>query len=472
MNWPTLTAGILSEHQVEHLGKATSRKLGILGGSPGTGKTFAVAQVVKQLGELIGYSQIATAAPTGKAAVRLSEAMNLYGIPLRARTIHSLLKVESSTDGWTFAFNHSNRLPCKAIVVDESSMIDTDLAASLFAARARGTLMLIVGDVNQLPPVGHGAPLRDMIAAGVPYGELRVIRRQQDEGGIVQACADIRDGKPFKCEGNLRMVAADGPEKQKALMLDTIEKAARHFGCDPVWDIQVLCAVNKASDISRRELNKILQNALNPNPSIKGSPFRMADKVVNTKNNLFKLLCPHCEGQGFVLDAAGRATPCRMCGELERDDKGRVYVANGELGEVISVLPGCFWIRLSSPDRLVLVPRGQVEETTADEDPAGDEEGNVEEKLGTGCDWDLGYSISTHKSQGSEWKITLVMLDESGGAKRVCSREWLYTAISRAKQCCALVGNLSTAHGFCKRTVIDKRKTFLMQRIIAGMEKF
>ena len=207
MDWPTLTEGPLSAHQVEEIAKALrGDNLAVLGGSPGTGKTFSAAQIISAIGDEIGYSSIAVAAPTGKAAVRCNETMGSYNLPVKARTWHSLLKVVTNEtgSGWSFEHGRNKRLPFSVLVGDESSMLDVDMAASIFAARAKGTKVLLIGDVNQLPPVGHGAPLRDLIAAGVPYGELREIRR--NAGGIVQACADIRDGLNFKCEGSPRLV--------------------------------------------------------------------------------------------------------------------------------------------------------------------------------------------------------------------------------------------------------------------------
>lgn len=442
--WPGVgSCEQLSDHQRENLAAATTGPLGILGGSPGTGKTFAAAQLIKLLGDLYGFDQIAAAAPTGKAAVRLTEALSAYGIPLAARTIHSLLAVEQADDrgGWSFAHNRNNPLPYKVLVIDEASMIDADLACSLFAARARGAMVLIIGDVNQLPPVGHGAPLRDMIAAGVPYGELREIRR--NSGAIVEACADIRDGKAFRCGENLQLVDAAGPRQQIDAMVDTVKSAAQQLGVHPVWGVQVLCAVNKKSDLSRRELNRVLQAQLNPAPATPGTPFRRGDKVVNTKNGHFPLA----------------EIPAKT-DELQLSSDGKTYVANGELGEVMLVEPNYMHVRLTAPDRLIVVPRG-----AADVD---DDQANDGESTGTGCNWDLGYALSVHKSQGSEWPAVVVMVDDSGAAKRVCSREWLYTAISRAKQCCYLVGKLGVASGFTRRTAIDKRKTFLAYQIKEG----
>lgn len=459
MNWPTLTADPLSPHQVEQLGRATVKNLGILGGGPGCGKTFAVAQLVKALGELIGFNQIACAAPTGKAAVRLTEMMQSppHHLPLVARTIHSLLKVESSDGGWSFAFNRGNPLPFKVLIIDEASMIDTSLACDLLAARPRGCLMLWVGDTGQLPPVGHGAPLRDMIAAGVPYGELREIHRNQ--GGIVQACADIRDGKPFRCDGNLKHILANNPTAARLAMVDLIDVTSRQFGIDPAWGVQVLCAVNRKSELSRRELNKLLQNHLNPNPAIPGSPFRLRDKVMNTRNGWFPLV-------EIGERKNGRIELVDNDDNLTLNDKGHVYCANGELGEVVRIESGFFHVQLSAPRRLIIVPRGKAE--VAEDEPAGDEDGNSEESTGTGCDWVLGFACTTHKSQGAEWPVIIYMVDEA--AQRLVTREHVYTGLSRAKQCCVLIGKLGVAQGFCKRTAIDKRRTFLADRIRSGLK--
>jgi exodeoxyribonuclease V alpha subunit len=444
MKWPTKFPDDLSPHQVEQLQRATTHSLGVLGGSPGTGKTYTAARLIRAVGQVIGFDQIAAACPTGKAAVRLTEALNGEGLPIAAKTIHSLLQVEQGGEdgGWRFAHDRNNPLPFKVLVFDEFSMCDVDLAASLFAARARGTLVLIIGDVNQLPPVGHGAPLRDMIAAGVPYGELREIKRQQSEGGrvhaVIQACADIRDGKPFQCREELRHINAPSAAYQVDAMVDTVNRSARELGVHPVWGVQVLCAVNSKSELSRKELNRVLQAQLNPMPAEHGSPFRVNDKVVNTKNGYFPLV----EAPPKVEDV-----------QLNKD--GKAYSANGELGEVMLVESKFLHVRLSAPDRFILVPRGEAD--------VNDDNEKDDEASGTGCNWDLGYALSVHKFQGSEIPVAVVMIDES--AKRVCSREWIYTALSRGKQQVYLIGKLSVAHAFCKRTAIDKRKTFLKEKI-------
>jgi hypothetical protein len=200
-------------------------------------------------------------------------------------------------------------------------------------------------------------------------------------------------------------------------------------------------------------LNRLLQNHLNPNEAVKGSPFRLKDKVINTRNGWYPLVeVERHNGKVQIIDNDENLT-------LNAD--GKVYCANGELAEVVKVEANYFHVRLSAPKRLIIVPRGPAEATDSE-----DGEAETEDKTtGTGCDWELGYAISTHRSQGSEWPVVIVMIDDSGAAKRVCSREHLYTSISRAKQCCVLVGKLGVAQGFCRRTAIDKRKTMLVHRI-------
>ena len=440
--WPEFdfAAEGLTEHQAAEFYNATERgEIGILGGSPGTGKTYTAAVSIRQLVEEFGVDSICVCAPTGKAAVRISEAMAAHSLPIVARTIHATLGVDQvdSRDGWSFQHNAANPLPERFIVVDESSMIDASLMASLLAARARGSFILFIGDVNQLPPVGHGAPLRDMIAAGVPYGELREIKR--NDGGIVQACADMRDGKVFQCRGNLVNAAAGSPQRQAEVVLETIAQAATE-NVNPVWDCQVLVAVNRRSKVSRKEVNAELQKHLNHNPIVPGSPFRLADKVVNTRNRFYP--------------PADRDQPLED--ESVANDKGDIYVANGELGRVTRVEPKFLEVALTGPDRLIRVPRGS----------GSDDDGeNADEASGTGCDWDLAYALSVHKSQGSEWPIVIVLVDEYPGARSICDRAWLYTAISRAKEVCYLVGRKLTADRFCRANNISKRKTFLRELI-------
>lgn len=440
----------VTPHQDEHVATAFgTSNIGILGGSPGTGKTFTIAHYIKSLaGQVGGWRHIAVCAPTGKAAVRMTEAMGNVGVPLRATTVHSLLGVvKSDQSGWSFRYGFGNPLPFRVIVVDEMSITDTDLFNSLMIARANGCMIVLVGDVNQLPPVGHGAPLRDMIAAGVPYGELTKLHRTA--GAIAKACAAIKNGedwtefvsaRPNLAEKlNLVHVPASSPGSQLSQILSIIN-GAPDLGCHPVWDSQTIVAVNKDTDVSRKAVNTVLQKQVNPNPIVEGTPFRLADKVINTKNRFY----PALDRPGITDDEG-----------VVRDEQGRVYVANGDIGYVIEATSTYVDVKLSGPMRYVRVPRGKKGE--------GEEE--AEDATGTGCDWDLAYGVTCHKMQGSEQKIVIIVLDESNGAKRLCDRAWLYTAISRAKVCCYLVGDLNAARGMCRNNTIAKRKTFLKELI-------
>lgn len=425
--WPTEIDDI-SEHQQSEIVKCLQGSICVLGGSPGTGKTYTAARVIYEIGKQMGFDSIAVAAPTGKAAVRITQAMQAYGLPLQARTWHSLLRVgetDSESGNWQFDHHEDNPWPFQLIVGDESSMIDTNLMSSIMRATAKNCRLLFIGDVNQLPPVGHGAPLRDLIRAGVPYGELREIKR--NSGGIVEACASIRDGQPWQPSDNL--VLAGGDQLQS--ILDELAKS-KGSGLDPVWDCQVIVAVNEKSKLSRKVVNDFLQSELNQSAKVAGTPFRINDKVVCLKNSYFPLIesDQHPEDSGI-----------------------ETRVMNGELGKVVEIADKFLTIRIEDPYRLIRVPRDKS---------YGDE---------YVCNWDLGYALSCHKSQGSEWPVVIVLIDEYPGAKMVCSREWLYTAISRAKQRCILAGKKSTADLMCKKVSINKRKTFLSEMILLKLSK-
>jgi len=418
----------IDDHQRKKLAEALISRVAILGGSPGTGKTYSVAMLIRSLlgSGRVSAEDIAIGAPTGKAAVRLSEALEAAGVPMKARTWHSLLGVgnDESRGGWSFQHNEKNKWPFRVIIGDEWSMVDGSLARAIFAARARGCHVLLVGDVNQLAPVGAGAPLRDLIASNVcGYGELTEIKR--NSGGIVEACAAIRDGKRWEEGDNLTLIeAANETATAKALEL---LKQCETDGLDPVWDAQVIVAVNEKSELSRAKINRILQDELNHNPEIKGTPFRLADKIVCTKNSKFPSV------------------------DKTYDDED-LYVANGELANVIAVEETRLIVRLLISGDEIVVPRGKPAKSEGDD-------------AATGCNWDLAYALSCHKMQGSECPVAIVMLDEYPGARRVCSREWLYTSISRAKQHCYLVGKRHIADAMCRLQAINKRKTLLRQRI-------
>lgn len=450
VQWPDVaTVEDITEHQREQLKLATAGPIGILGGSPGTGKTYTAARLIAVLAEQFGIDQIAAGAPTGKAAIRITELMNGYGLSLRARTWHSLLGIGQSagdSGNWGFQHSESNPFRYRVLISDESSMLDTSLMSSILRARAVGTLLLLIGDVNQLLPVGHGAPLRDMIAAGLPYGELREIKR--NSGGIVESCAAIRDNKRWSAGDNLHVVELSNPEQQLKSLVATIRTATEQ-GLDPIWDVQTVVAVNAKSLLSRKAVNELLQKELNPDSAsrTKGCSFAIRDKIVNSKNAFFRLVDEH------ATDTEAE--------ESERNEQGEVFCANGELAEVLQVEEKFFVARLKAPPRVIRIPRGRA--AAVEENGQADSENATPS---TGCSWDLGYALSVHKAQGAEFPWTIVMLDEYPGARMVCTREWIYTALSRAKSRCIVIGKKSVAESMCRKVGIDKRKTFLRELIL------
>lgn len=444
ISWPNINSiQGLSPHQEEGLRSLLARgRLAVLAGGPGTGKTYCAAALIRAWIDQHGAESIAIAAPTGKAAVRITEAMIANGLTLRAKTIHSLLKVSDGGNGSVWKFEHceGNPLPQRLIVCDESSMLDTSLACSLFAALEEDAHVLLVGDVHQLPPVGHGAPLRDIIAAGAPHCRLTEVRR--NAGSIVRACHSIARGEKIVWDEtldwraeeprNLKLVQAATPQIQIDKMLAAIRLVERE-GFDPIADIQVLAAVNAKSPLARKALNAILQTTLNPYGERAGrNPFAVGDKIVNLKNGFFPL----------------------------KDKEDKVFVANGEIGRVTESYERRTIATLVGPDREIVIPQGAVKAPAADSDEAP-----AEEQTDTGCSWDLAYALSCHKSQGSEFPVVLIMLDTYPGARRICSREWLMTAVSRAKRICLGIGLGQTAADMINKLSLANRKTFLVEQI-------
>lgn len=478
--WPAIPPAApgergITEHQAAGVAAATAGKIGLLLGSPGSGKTFAAAAIIKQLVRLFGIGSVAIAAPTGKAAVRCTESMAAYGINLKATTIHSLLgvdKADPESGNWGFVHNERNPLEFQFLIIDESSMLDVPLMRSLLAARGSAHV-LFVGDPNQLPPVGHGAPLRDMIAANVPSGLLTEIRR--NAGTIVRACAAIRENRPIPIDSEIVLDrpcpagccdgAVDGgsvcercggsgsdpdfsPQNLtlttagRTQCVDAIEKILaelRDSGVDPIWNAQVIVAVNRRSPLARHTLNSRLQELLNPSGKrVVGSPFRVGDKVILLKNSL---LPPADDPSSSV----------------------KIAVANGEFGRVYEVEPRKTCVEFSNPKRRVVIGRiAKIQK------PNESGEGGDGDESGSGCDLDLGYAATCHKMQGSDCDHVIVALDEYPGATGphgICSREWIFTAISRARVTCRLVGMRQTLKTQCSITSLSRRKTFLNESI-------
>ncbi len=469
--WPQLSCvESISEHQSASIGLHISTSpVWLLLGTPGTGKTFVAAAIVKAAVNLFGRERIAVAAPTGKAAVRITAALAEYGVRLDATTIHRLLGVERNGhdgNGWGFKFNWKEPLPFKLVVVDESSMVDTSLMASLVQACANGTNLLFVGDVNQLPPVGHGSPLRDMIAAGIPSAELTEIRR--NAGRIVHACRDIKEGKRFTVserfnseagENLIHRETSNGAESLECL-LSLLKQFRDREMFDAIWECQVLCALNETGDVSRNKLNVMLQAVLNPyGKTAPRNPFRQGDKIICLRNGAVPQV------QLKTKDSP----PADAASWYDTNDS--CFVANGDIGRALCIADGFTIAKFMYPDRFCKVLHGKKSGGGGDSasgdngvpESSSENAGDASE-AGSG-DFDLAYAISVHKSQGSESSCVLLMIDDSGSAKRVCSREWYYTGISRAKRLCILIGDRKVLDKHCRKVNILKRKTFLVELI-------
>ncbi len=443
--------------------------IGILGGGPGSGKTFTAAALMKLLVATFGAGQIAATAFTGKAARRFTEGMAAYQIPVAAVTTHSLLKVKNfsgdaaDNDGdeqSEFTFNAENPLPHRLIVVDEVSMDDVPLLLAILEARSRGCGVLLVGDVNQLPPIGHGAPLRDLIAAGLPYGELTEIRR--NAGQVVKVCKKLRDNQRLAISDfvndiakvdieaadprNCVLVAANSPAEQIAKLIAVLKFVRDRYGFDPIWDCQVIVARNSAGDVSKRALNVILQREFNPTAEVvPNCMFRVGDKAMQTKN------------QSYPMVSVDTWEP------LEE----KTNVANGEFCKVIAIQEKRIIARFSTPDRLVAVPR--VKEFAAKaETLAGEGESSAAptKEETREPDFTLGMAATCHKMQGSQAKCIVVILDE--GAKMMNTCEWFLTADSRMESLCVNIGKFNTIQYMQGNPSLDKRKTFLRERIEGG----
>lgn len=372
---------------------AANKGLLILTGGPGTGKTTAIKGIIKVFEKQ--NLDIALAAPTGRAAKRMTE---LTG--REAKTIHRLLEVEwDEDDKPVFRRDTKNPLDCNALILDELSMVDISLFASLLDALPLGCRLILVGDSDQLPPVGAGNVLHDLIKAEVlPVVELNKVFRQAMESKIVSnAHRIVRGEMPDLKNDNKDFFHIERPstfltaETVAELCVTRLKTA---YGWDPLSDIQVICP-SKKGETGTINLNKILQHLLNPKDNkkqeiiIAGQLFREGDKVMQTKNN-------------YNI-------------EWESEDEKGTGIFNGDIG----ILE-----KIDSKNGLVTINfEGRIAELAA-------------EHL---ADLDLSYAITVHKSQGSEFKA--VIIPAMGVVPNLAYRNLLYTAVTRAKDMLITVGS-------------------------------
>ncbi|BCI60533.1 SF1B family DNA helicase RecD2 [Solibaculum mannosilyticum] len=380
----------------------------ILTGGPGTGKTTtinAMIQLLEKNGE-----KVALAAPTGRAAKRISEVTNR-----EAKTIHRLLEVEwTPNDRPVFGRNERNPLDYDSIIVDELSMVDIVLFENLLRAMRLGCRLILVGDADQLPSVGAGNVLHDLIASGkLPVVSLEEVFRQAQSSLIVTNAHRIIHGEMPELSshsGDFFFLDTSAPDQISKTIVDLCTtRLPAAYGYSPQLDLQVLCP-GKKGPLGTFQLNQVLQGSLNPSSkekkeaSVYGQLFREGDKVMQIRNN--------------------------YCITWERDDGTQGEgVFNGDVGTLVKIdtAAGLFTVR--------------YEDRMAD---------YTSEML---SDLQLAYAVTVHKSQGSEFPA--VVMPMYPGAPQLCYRNLLYTAVTRAKSLIVMVGRRSVVQNM----VFNHRKT-------------
>jgi exodeoxyribonuclease V alpha subunit len=376
------TGASLAPEQEEAVRLALTSRVAVLTGGPGCGKSFTVRSVVA-LAQARG-AKVVLAAPTGRAAKRLAE---LTGH--EAATVHRLLQLRP---GGEPSFDASAPLDADLVVVDETSMVDVILANKLVKAVPPGAHLLLVGDVDQLPSVGAGEVLRDLLAAGtLPVVRLTKIFRQAQQSGIVVNAHRVNAGSmPLLREfGDFFWFSCEEPEETASLVVDIVaRRIPSRFGLDPRRDVQVLCPMHRGPS-GAGNLNLLLQEALTP--FREGSPerryggrvFRVGDKVTQLRNNY---------------------------------EKGAAGVFNGTVGVITGV---------SLEDHTLTV--------LTDEDESVDYGFDELDELAH------AYAVTIHRSQGSEYPAVVIPL--TMGSWMMLQRNLLYTGVTRAKKLVVLAGS-------------------------------
>jgi len=403
------TGADLAPEQSQAVRLALTEKVAVLTGGPGCGKSFTVRSVVELA--RAKKAKVVLAAPTGRAAKRLAE---LTGA--EASTVHRLLELKPGGDA---AYDKDRPLDADLVVVDEASMLDLLLANKLVKAVPPGAHLLFVGDVDQLPSVGAGEVLRDLLADGSPVPAVRLTRifRQAQQSGVVTNAHRINSGAPPITQGlsDFFLFVEDDTEEAGRL---TVDVAARRvpakFGLDPRRDVQVLAPMHRGP-AGAGTLNGLLQQAITPaRPDLPerrfgGRVFRVGDKVTQIRNNY---------------------------------EKGANGVFNGTVGVVTS---------LDSDEQRLTVLTDEDEEVPYDFDEL-DELAHA-------------YAVTIHRSQGSEYPA--VVIPVTTGAWMMLQRNLLYTAVTRAKRLVVLVGS-RRALGQAVRTVSAGRRCTALDHRLGG----
>lgn len=413
----------LDEHQVQAVKEAVRNGLLIITGGPGTGKTTTINTIIRYF-EIEGMD-IFLAAPTGRAAKRMSETTGF-----EARTIHRMLELNGGMEGSAgFERNETNPLETDVVIIDEMSMVDITLMNSLLKAIAPGTRLILVGDINQLPSVGPGSVLKDIIQSeAFNVVMLTKIFRQASTSDIIVNAHKINRGEEVSLDNKsmdfffLKRYEADIIIN---VVLQLVKQKLPKFVDATPYDIQVLTPMRKGL-LGVERLNGILQQYLNPPDKSKREKehgdmvFREGDKVMQTKNN-YQLEWEICTKFGLTVD------------------KG-MGIFNGDMGIITEI--------------------NDFAETMTVE---FDEGRKVEYSYKLLDELELAYAITIHKSQGSEYPAVVIPL--LSGPSMLMNRNLLYTAVTRARKCVTLVGNDTTFNQMIQNTSQQKRYSGLCDRI-------
>ena len=411
--WESKTGFRLAPAQERAVHTSLSSKVSIITGGPGVGKTTIIRALVEIYGARRSAKgepliKVTTAAPTGRAAKRLSEST---GMP--SQTVHRLLKYNPQTR--QFTYNAANPLPGDVFVFDEMSMVDIRLMDSLVDALPETATVIIVGDTDQLPSVGPGNVLHDLIDSGaIACSRLTEIFRQDSSGLIVRNAHRVNAGEFFESgasgtDSDFYFIQQGSPEKTLSFVLDFMtERIPRKFGMDPMADVQVLSPMRKNA-LGTENLNTLLQKRLNPDgPSIQRGAtfFRKGDRVMQLRNN------------------------------YDKD------VFNGDTGFIADVHPAERSLVAMFDGRPVEYASGDLDELA------------------------LAYATTIHKSQGSEYPAVIVILHNQH--YMLLQRNLLYTAITRGKKLVLVIGSRWAAEKAISTNTVRGRRTSLAERIAAG----
>ena len=414
--------------QKEAVREAVGNGVFLLTGGPGTGKTTTINAIISYF-ESLGLS-VLLAAPTGRAAKRMTEATGR-----EARTIHRLLEVSHMAEGQEefhrgmFQRNEDNPLEADAVIIDETSMVDVYLMNALLHAIPIGTRLILVGDQNQLPSVGPGNILRDILLSGAfPVVCLTKIFRQAEESDIIVNAHRINRGEPIALDNKSKdffMMRRHDSQTVLAVVAQLVrDKLPKYVGATPS-DIQVLTPMRKG-ELGVENLNKYLQEAINPpSPSkveyeTRGIVFREGDKVMQVRNN-YQIEWEICSKKGTLIDAG-------------------TGLYNGDMGIIRNINRFAEEMEIVFDDgKTVHYPFTQTE------------------------DLEHAYAVTIHKSQGSEYPA--VVLPILTGPRMLLTRNILYTAVTRAVSCVTIVGSEDTIRQMIGNANEQKRYTGLCERI-------